>query len=127
VTKNEEMFALCRALKGHYVLGMITDNPLERMRLMDEDMQLENLFDPIIVSADVRALKHDGTPVIFDAALQQCNCQPEEAVFIDNQQRNLSVPAAMGMQTYWYDDSLHDIAALRSALAEWGVQIQAQK
>jgi len=124
VSRNEEMFVLVQSLRKKYRLGMITDNATERMDLLNEDMRLTDLFDPMIISASVRALKHDGTTTIFDAALEGAGCEPEESIFIDNQERNLVTPSTMGMKTYWHDDSKNDIPSLVSALQKYGVEIE---
>lgn len=123
VSRNEEMFTLVQFLRKKYRLGMITDNAMERMDLLSADMKLNDIFDPMIISASVRALKHDGTTTIFDAALEGADCEPEESVFIDNQERNLVTPSKMGIKTYWHDDAKNDIRALISALQRYGVEI----
>ncbi len=124
VSRNEEMFTLVRSLRKKYTVGMITDNAVERIDLLNEDMRLTDLFDPMIISASVRALKHDGTTTIFDAALAVAECEPEESIFIDNQERNLVTPSKMGMKTYWHDDAKNDIQALICALQRYGVEIE---
>ncbi len=123
VPKNDAMFDLARFLSPRYRLGIITDNNRERMDLLAADMQLEKLFDPIVVSATEHASKRDGTTTIFDAALSRAGCKAEEAIFIDNQEKNLEVPAQMGMKTYWHDDEKNDVSALRATLRDCGVDI----
>lgn len=93
------------------------------MALLDHDMHLSDHFDPLIVSANVAALKHDGTTTIFDAALRGAKCTADQSVFIDNQQRNLEMPKQMGMHTIWHDDKKNDGAALRQALRDCGVDV----
>jgi len=122
VPRNEEMFGIVQSLSKNFTLGIITDNPRERMELLNEDMSLPDLFNPIIISASVHALKHDGTTKIFDAALAEAACQLSESIFIDNQQRNLVTPSQMGMKTYWHDDKKNDLMALRLALHDLGVE-----
>jgi len=117
------MFVIVRFLLGKYILGIITDNTAERMALLRENMQLDTLFRPIINSAEIHAMKHDGTTAIFDAALKAAQCEASEAFFIDNQQRNLVTPEKMGMKTYWHDDKKNDIPMLRKALREFGIDL----
>lgn len=123
--KNDAMFDLARSLSGKYRLGIITDNSRERMEILAADMQLNELFDPIIISAAEHASKNDGSTTIFDAALRKAACDADEAVFIDNQEKNLVTPLKMGMKTYWHDDAKNDIAALRSVLRGWGIEVPA--
>lgn len=124
VPKNDAMFALAKSLKPNYVLGIITDNCRERMDVLTAELELAALFDPIVVSAIEHASKCDGTTRIFDAALDRTGCKAEEALFIDNQERNLVTPAKMGMKTYVHNDAVNDVAALRSALRQCGVETE---
>lgn len=121
--KNAEMFNLARSLSGKYRLGIITDNSRERMEILTTDMKLNELFDPIIVSAVEHASKNDGSTTIFDAALRKAACYADEAIFIDNQEKNLVTPSKMGMKIYRHDDTKNDLSALRTALRDWGVEV----
>lgn len=123
VSKNDEMFDLVRALSKKYRLGIITDNSRERMEILASDMQLNELFNPIIISAVEHASKNDGSTSIFDMALQKAACNADEAVFIDNQEKNLVIPAKMGMKTYWHDDTGNDVTALSAALRHMRVDV----
>ncbi len=123
VSKNDEMFDLVRVLSKKYRLGIITDNSRERMEILASDMQLNELFDPIIISAVEHASKNDGSTSIFDMALRKAACDADEAVFIDNQEKNLVTPAKMGMKTYWHDDTGNDVTALSAALRHMRVAV----
>ena len=121
--KNAAMFELVRILKPRYALGIFTDNSRERMNVLMEEMNLRPYFDPIIVSAAIGASKQQGTTAIYDAALAQAGVKADESVFIENQEKNLVIPAQMGMHTYFHDDTKNDIAALRQHLIQLGVDI----
>lgn len=125
IPKNDAMFDLAQSLSGRHVLGVITDNCRERMDALITEMDLGSLFDPIIVSAIERASKCDGTTRIFDAALARAECQADEALFIDNQEKNLVTPTKMGMKTYLHDDKKNDVTALYSTLHKMGVDTAA--
>ncbi len=121
VPKNDAMLDLARSLSPRFRLGIITDNNRERMDILTVDMRLNALFDPISVSAAEHASKCDGSTALFDAALRQAECDANEAVFIDNQERNLVTPAKIGMKTYWHDDAKNDVATLIATLRHMGV------
>ena len=123
VPMNESMLTLARSLKPNYVLGIITSNSEERIELITADLKLNELFDPIIVSAVLKSTKKDGATAIFDAALAAAGCRADEAVFIDNQEKCLEIPATMGFKTYFHDDTKNDMAALRRALKGWEIFI----
>jgi len=123
VPRNNQMFDLAQALLRRYKLRIITDNSRERMDVLTGEMGLNDLFDPIVVSAVERASKSDGTTTIFDIALERAGSSAEDSLFIDNQEKNLVTPARMGMKTYFHDDRKNDIAALHAALRELGVDM----
>lgn len=116
---NAGMLDLAVELATRYQLGIITANATERMTPLVEKHGLDLLFDPIVISAEVRALKTDA--LIFEQALG--SHKPEECVFIDNQERNLTVPAGLGIKTYLFDPKQNDIPKLKSQLVEWGFQV----
>lgn len=120
---NIRVIELGRSLMPTYACGIITDNSKERMDILRREPELAG-FDPIIVSSIEKASKSDGSTSIYDRALERAGCTATEAMFIDNQQRNLITPATMGMATYFHDDALNDIEALRSALHDLGVTIE---
>lgn len=110
------MVRLAQNLKNRYNVGILTDNPKERIELIDKKYHLSQTFHPIIISANAGASKHEGTTTIFDTALQETQSKPEELFFIDNQKRNLVTPQKMGIHTYWHDDKKNDIEALKKTL-----------
>eukprot|EP00884_Botryococcus_braunii_P022091 jgi/Botrbrau1/8566/Bobra.0359s0030.1 len=57
-----------------------------RLRKILEGLEVLDLFDACIVSAEVGAEKPN--PVIFEAALQQLGVSPEEAVHVGDDRRN---------------------------------------
>ncbi|GEM_PF-250589 len=118
---NEKMFDLAKSLKSNYKVGIITNQSARRIDLVRKDLNLDSIFDPIIVSAEVGVKKKDDTTKIFDIALECADCGPEEAVFIDNQAKNLVDPGKMGFKTYWHDDSKNDIPKLCTELERFGV------
>lgn len=113
---NPPMFALARELKRHYVVGIITDNKKDRIDYLRKAQQLDGLFAPIVVSAEMGCTKEDEG--MFLAALQLAGLQASEAVFIDNSAPNLVAPRALGMQAIHFDDATNDVARLRRTLSE---------
>lgn len=118
---NDEMFALARRLRSHYVVGVITDNKQDRMECIERLHALSSNFDPIVVSAAVGSTKaHRG---IFEHALALARVEPGECIFIDNSVRNLVVPRAMGMVGMHFDDFTRDVPGLIGELRERGVAL----
>ena len=116
---NAGMMALAAELAARYQLGIITANATDRMTSLVDEYRLDLLFAPIVISAEVGALKSDA--LIFERALG--GYEPEECVFIDNQERNLTVPTELGFKTYLFDPKQNNIPKLESQLAEWSVEV----
>lgn len=113
---NEEMLALVCELKEHYLIGMVTDNPAERVEIAADCFGLRPLFDVISVSGQLHARKDQ--PLIFERTFEALGVRPEECIFIDNTAGNLIIPGRMGVKTILFDDEKRDVEGLRKAIRE---------
>ena len=118
---NKEMFTLARALRQAHLVGIITDNKKDRIDYLRRQHNLDALFDPVIVSAEIGSDK--GEQKIFLTALRSAGVKACEAVFIDNNKGNLIAPDALGMKTCFHDDEKNDVQVLVKRLQEIGVAI----
>jgi HAD superfamily hydrolase (TIGR01509 family) len=116
---NAAMFSLARRLKENYSVGIITDNKKDRIDHLKQHQNLESLFSPIVVSAEVGADKQSAK--IFLHALHCTGVRAEESVFVDNSEDNLVAPSALGINTIFHDDEKNDIDALLSNFKTLGV------
>jgi putative hydrolase of the HAD superfamily len=113
------MFAFANGLGRHGKVGIITDNPKDRIDVVRRTLWLDRVFDPIVVSAEEGRMKDD--PELFRRALAKVRLQPAQAVFIDNVQENVDVARGVGMQAIHFDDRKRDLAALARELLALGV------
>lgn len=116
---NEGMFSLARKLKKGHLVGIITDNKKDRIDHLKQCQNLESLFSPIVVSAEVGIDK--GSTEIFAHALHCAGVSAEESVFVDNNKDNLVAPSALGIKTIFHDDEKNDIDALCKTLKRFGM------
>lgn len=122
--RNLPMFALADELRRSCVVGIITDNKKDRMDHLRKAQQLDELFSPIVVSAEVGYTKEDAQ--IFETALARSGLPASSCVFIDNSRANLVRPQALGMHAIHFDDDSNDVAALRRSLAaDYGLLVAA--
>lgn len=105
----ETMISLVKQLKERYLVGMVTDNKADRIDTILDDRELRKYFDVVAVSANVHSGKE--RPEIFEYVLDTLKVSAEECVFIDNTEKNLTVPMQMGMETIFYDDANRDYDA----------------
>lgn len=111
---NNDMLSLARKLKKQYKVGIITDNKKDRIDCLRVYQNLDEIFDPIIVSAEVgfNKLSED----IFMYAVNYLQLKPAECVFIDNTRENLEAPKMLGMATIYHDDKVNDVSLIEKIL-----------
>jgi putative hydrolase of the HAD superfamily len=119
---NAGMFELALRLKAAYSVAIITDNKKDRIDHLKLHLGLPELFDPILVSAEVGCLKSEVG--IFREALRCLQVEANDCVFIDNSEGNLRVAESLGMNVVYFDDEANDIEALVRTLTEqYGVDV----
>ena len=116
---NTRMFAVARQLKGRYSVGIITDNKKDRIDRLRTLQNLDALFSPIVVSAELGASKE--SPEIFVHALRLAGASPAQCIFVDNNEENLVAARSLGIVTILHDDESNDIDALLRNLQASGV------
>ena len=116
ITLDQAVIDYIRELKGKYLIGMITDNKVDRIETILKEKGLEELFDVVVISAQVHSGKTEEK--IFEEALRRSGLEAQECVFIDNMAQNLEVPAGMGFRTVYFDDEKRDLTELRSVAGE---------
>ena len=107
---NAEMLAMAHDLKARCHVGIITDNKKERIEHLRRYQRLDEVFAPIVVSAEIGCTK--ATTAIFEYAVGCLGVRSEACLFIDNDESNLVAPAALGMKTVYFDHDKNDVAAL---------------
>jgi putative hydrolase of the HAD superfamily len=116
---DRPMFAYANSLGRHVKVGIVTDNPKDRMDVVRRTLWLDRVFTPIVVSAEEGITKDD--PEIFRRAAQKAGVATQAAAFIDNVQENVDVARAAGLHGIFYDDEKRDLAALTRELLSLGV------
>lgn len=114
ITLDRAVIAYIRELKEKYIIGLITDNKVDRIETILREKELESLFDVVVISAEVHAWKTEEA--IFTEALRRSGLEPQECVFIDNTAGNLEVPGKMGFRTVFFDDGKRELEGIREAL-----------
>jgi len=85
---------LLRSLRGTYKTGLIS-NAWDDLRGWMTDQQFEDAFDSIVISAEVGFAKPD--PRIYQYALDMLQVKAEEAIFVDDVEKNIIGCEALGM------------------------------
>lgn len=114
-TPIEDTFALVRALKPNYKLGLLSNTNEWHYLLCIRTVDIYPLFDAVTLSYEVKAMK--PAPAIYADMLAKLDLPPERCVYVDDIQENVSAAALLGLHAIHYTDP----AGLRSALHRFNV------
>lgn len=94
-----ETMSILKELSKKYKLGIIANQAMGTQQRIN-DWNIGEYFDVVIASAEVGCSKPDLR--IFNLALEQAGCKPEETVMIGDRLDNDIIPAKqIGMKTVW--------------------------
>jgi putative hydrolase of the HAD superfamily len=116
---NQESIEIAREVAAGCSYWVMTLNnesdELNRYRI--STFGLDEIFDAYLSSCWLGLRK--PTHKFYDRALSIAQAKPEQSLFIDDRQQNLTPAAALGMKTILYQSP----DQLRSALVEHGIQL----
>ena len=117
---DSEMLDILKKIKSkNYKVGMVTDNKADRIKDIVLHYKWQELFDVIAVSAEFGSGKDKKD--IFVYTIEKLGLQASECVFIDNTEKNLIAPKAMGMSTIYFDHQERSMSKLTKELKAIGV------
>jgi len=108
---------LVRALRPGYRCSVLSNADLSLRARLEGELRLHDLFDDIVISAEVGMAK--PRPEIFRLAAERLGVPPEACVFVDDWDKNVEAARGVGMQGVLHRvDQGND---LRAQLAVLGV------
>jgi putative hydrolase of the HAD superfamily len=111
-----EMRELLRELKGRCRLAILSNTSRKEFaRYLVERRDLDGVFDVVVSSAEVGIAKPD--PAIYQIALDRLQVRPEEALFVDDLERNTNVAEELGIPSIVFTT----VDALRAELKKRGI------
>ena len=112
VIPNPDTVALIRELKSRYRVALLSNAMSGYLRYALDKCGIADLFDFVIVSAEVKLVKPD--PAIFELALERAGVVAKDALMIDDVEKNLDGAKAVGIDGYLFRSA----AGLAGFLAE---------
>lgn len=110
---DHELVTFIRSLRGKFHVGLIS-NAWDGMRPFLEKSGLLEIFDTVVISAEVGTMKPEAK--IYHLALEQAQVQAKEAVFVDDMPANISACEAIGMKGILFKDPQESIHQLKRLL-----------
>ena len=98
---EHQMIELLTELREKYRLAALT-NLTEQRYVADVEMGLYDYFDFQVLSYKEGLKKPDSN--FFHRALKITNAQPDEVIFIDDQEKNTSTAAKIGIKSIQFID-----------------------
>jgi len=111
-TPKPETFALVRALKGRYALGLLSNTNAWHYEYGIRPVSIFPLFDAVTLSFEVRAMKPDRR--IYEDILAKLRLPADACVYIDDIAQYVDAGRALGLRAIHYttpERLLGDIAA----------------
>ncbi len=96
--------------------GLITNAWPDVRRWIDLEWRLADLFDVVVISAEVGLAKPD--PRIYRLALDRLGVSPQEALFIDDAAENVEAAVALGLRGLRFVNSDQVLDELQTVLRE---------
>lgn len=112
---NPEIVSFIKQLKPKYQVLLHSDNFNALSQTLRKDPGLEGLFEKMYFSDEIHLIKEDEAS--FRHVLQDVGKKPEECIFIDDKEKNLTAPRNIGMQTLLFKN----IDSLKEELGRLGV------
>ena len=99
---DEKMMDYIIWLKKNYKIGLLSNFTSDLQQLLTDELNLHHDFDEVINSYDVRMVKPDGA--IYELMLTRLGVKAEEAIFVDDLQRNVDGAEAVGIKGIVHKD-----------------------
>jgi epoxide hydrolase-like predicted phosphatase len=98
-----ELVDYIRELKKNYCTVLLSNAFSNLRAALEERWQIDDAFHHIVISAEAGLMKPD--PAIYRLALEKTGFEPEEAVFIDDFERNVEGARDVGLHAIHFQDA----------------------
>lgn len=98
---NEGFYAFATAIKKQYKLALLSNDSAEWSRYLRAKYELNQYFDVISVSGDLKMKKPDER--IYRLTAEKLGCNPEDCIYVDDRRYNLNAAQAVGMDVVLFN------------------------
>jgi putative hydrolase of the HAD superfamily len=98
---NESFYEIAPILKKHYHLALLSNDSSEWSRYLRDKYKINDYFDVITVSGDVKIKKPDVQ--IFLLTLDKLGHPASDCIYVDDRRFNLAAAQSLGMDTVLFN------------------------
>jgi putative hydrolase of the HAD superfamily len=117
-TLNEELVRFIRSLRPRYQTAVLTNTDAAVRTWGIARFHVDREVDLVIISAEEGM--HKPQPGFFLLAAERLGVRPEEALFVDDEDRYCAAAESVGMRAVQYRDTEQAIAEITARLARRG-------
>ena len=97
-----DLLSLIKSLSKKYPIYLLSNAISSHIRNILDKNSLNDLFNKIYISSEIKAVKPNID--FFEYVLNDLNCNPSNAIMIDDNARNIEGAASVGIKGIVYTD-----------------------
>lgn len=109
---DPKMFDLAKRLRKKYRIAVWSNQGPSMIDYFERQFHFKKLFDYVVTSGQIRVKKPDKG--YYEKALQACNAQPQDVIFIDDQEENVKTARSVGINAIHFKSYEQLIDALKA-------------
>ena len=113
---DTDLIRYIRSLRKSYKTALLSNAFLDLRRMVTEVWKIGDAFDELVISAEVGVMKPDSQ--IYHIALEKLGVAAQQAVFIDDFERNVDAAKAVNMHAIRFRNPVQARADLNALLQE---------
>lgn len=108
---RDEMWTLAATFRaGGGKLGLLSNGVPEIVARIRADHDLEQLFDAVVISFEVRLAKPE--PEIYRVVLDRLGVPAPDALFVDDREENIQTAGELGLRTLCFTGDVHAVRSI---------------
>lgn len=98
---DESFYKFAKIIKKHYRLALLSNDSSEWSSYLRDKYLINDYFDVITVSGDVKVKKPDSK--IFILTIDKLGCSASDCIYVDDREFNLEAAKSLGMDTVLFN------------------------
>jgi epoxide hydrolase-like predicted phosphatase len=111
---DEELIDTIRRSRPQFKTAICSNFSSLLRPLLEKKWKIADAFDVVVISSEVKLLKPD--PRIYQLTLKRLHVKPEEAIFIDDTEKNVRGAQALGIHGILFKDSRETIQQIEKII-----------